>query len=424
MTTKITPAQLIQHGCDAKEAEKISGVINAFPESLTPSQRWQKLISEILTRKHRFSLHEFLYQNNYPHWTKDPCPAWFPSTEIIANSNLAALMQEQHINDYKTLHAWSVKNYPDFWKILLQKLNIKFHKQFDTLCDLSTGVESPQWLKGAKLNIATSCFTAAPSATAILFQAEGGKIQRMTYAELDQLSNQVANGLIELGCKPGAAIAIDMVMTPTAVAILLGIIKAGCVVVSIADSFAAEEIAVRLRIAKAKIVFTQDCIYRSRKKLPLYEKVIKAGADKVIVVPAEIFLPAGATESPAKNLRTCDFSWDKFLSANTQFDPVPCDPNAPTNILFSSGTTGDPKAIPWSQTTPIKCGSDAFLHQNIKPGDVLVWPSNIGWMMGPWLDLCQFIKSSQHWPIRRRPHWQGLWRICSRQPSYYAGTCA
>ena len=57
----------------------------------------------------------------------------------------------------------------------------------------------------------------------------------------------------------------------------------------------------------------------------------------------------------------------------------------PINILFSSGTTGDPKVIPWNQTTPIKCAADAHFHHNIQPGDVLVWPTNIGWMMGPWL---------------------------------------
>ncbi|HID22420.1 MAG TPA: AMP-dependent synthetase, partial [Planctomycetaceae bacterium] len=54
-------------------------------------------------------------------------------------------------------------------------------------------------------------------------------------------------------------------------------------------------------------------------------------------------------------------------------------------ILFSSGTTGSPKAIPWEQTTPIPSVVDAHLHQDIRPGDVLCWPTNMGWMMGPWL---------------------------------------
>ncbi len=54
-------------------------------------------------------------------------------------------------------------------------------------------------------------------------------------------------------------------------------------------------------------------------------------------------------------------------------------------MLFSSGTTGTPKAIPWTQVTPLKCGMDAHFHQDVHPDDVLCWPTNIGWMMGPWL---------------------------------------
>ena len=66
-------------------------------------------------------------------------------------------------------------------------------------------------------------------------------------------------------------------------------------------------------------------------------------------------------------------------------------PDDPINILFSSGTTGEPKAIPWTQTTPIKCAADAHFHQDVQPGDVLVWPTNLGWMMGPWLIFASLI---------------------------------
>ena len=54
-------------------------------------------------------------------------------------------------------------------------------------------------------------------------------------------------------------------------------------------------------------------------------------------------------------------------------------------MLFSSGTTASPKAIPWTHLTPIKSAMDGCFHHDIQPGDVVCWPTNIGWMMGPWL---------------------------------------
>ena len=74
-----------------------------------------------------------------------------------------------------------------------------------------------------------------------------------------------------------------------------------------------------------------------------------------------------------------------FADSDEHFEPIERNPHDPITILFSSGTTGEPKAIPWDHTTPIKCAADAHFHQDIHPGDCLCWPTSLGWMMGPWL---------------------------------------
>lgn len=65
-----------------------------------------------------------------------------------------------------------------------------------------------------------------------------------------------------------------------------------------------------------------------------------------------------------------------------------------SNILFSSGTTGTPKAITWTHTTPIRAAMDAFYHQDVQPNDIVAWPTNLGWMMGPWLVYACFINQA------------------------------
>ncbi len=93
----------------------------------------------------------------------------------------------------------------------------------------------------------------------------------------------------------------------------------------------------------------------------------------------------GAESTQPEKLRHGDVKWASFLSDNRQFEPYIAEPHEPTNILFSSGTTGEPKAIPWTHLTPIKCAVDGYLHQDVHADDRLAWPTNLGWMMGPWL---------------------------------------
>jgi acetyl-CoA synthetase len=302
---------------------------------------------------------------------------WTPTPETIYSTNIAWLMQRVGVDSYEALHRWSVQHREEFWAAAIARVGIALQKNPDRIADLSAGIESPRWLPGAKLNIAESCFTAPADSPAIISQPEGGAISTMSYGELAALAGRVAANLRRLGYRPGAALAILMPMTAESVAVYLGIVAAGCVVVGIADSFRPPEIATRLRLADAVGVFTQDVLLRGGKILPLYENAIEANAPRTIV------LPAG--EHLALSLRDTDCAWEDFLQGDARLEFTPREPADPMNILFSSGTTGDPKAIPWTHTTPIKCAVDAHFHQDVHPGDVLVWPTNLGWMMGPWV---------------------------------------
>jgi acetyl-CoA synthetase len=381
MTKQLSLEQIVACGVDEETAAAILPQIDRLLLSLPADLRWQQIVQNILTSDLPFALHELLYETAFFDWDaiQSPPPAWFPSNEQLGKTNIAALMNDLKIPSYRELHAWSVKHRAEFWDIAIQRVEIRFQQKYSQIVDLSNGVESPQWLVDARLNIAESCFNAPEDRPAIIYQPDGGSLSTMSYGELNALSNRVANGLVEAGFEVGDAIAIAMPMTAESVAIYLGIVKAGCAVVSIADSFAASEIATRLRISNAKGIFTQDTILRAGKQLPLYSKIVEANAPRAIVL---------SLNSP---LRPGDRAWEDFLSSRDRFDAVAASPSAYTNILFSSGTTGEPKAIPWTHVTPIKCAVDGYLHHDIHPGDVIAWPTNLGWMMGPWLIYASLI---------------------------------
>lgn len=379
MAKQLLLEELVTCGIEKNVAAAMLQQIAPYLSSLPAAECWQQISQQILKPDHPFALHELLYKTIFCDWdaNQGPPPAWFPSDEQIRATNIAALMNDLNIGSYREFHAWSAHNRAEFWNETIRRVGIRFRQKYKQIVDLSQGVEFPQWLVGARLNIAESCFQAPEDDPAIVFQPEGGSLSILTYGELNALSNRVANGLVETGFRPGDAIAIAMPMTAESVAIYLGIVKAGCVVVSIADSFAPAEIKTRLRLSGAKGIFTQDYILRASKLLPLYPKIVDAQAPIAIVLSLD--------SSSSIQLRPDDCTWEEFLSPNKQFDPIPARPSAHTNILFSSGTTGEPKAIPWTQTTPIKCAVDAYLHHDIHPREVLAWPTNLGWMMGPWL---------------------------------------
>lgn len=293
------------------------------------------------------------------------------------------------ISSFNHFYRFSVENQEVYWSMVLKQLAVKFKQEPMSILSTSDGSKKGgTWLQGAVLNIAECCLLPCLSlkrtddSTAIIWRDEGlddYPVNRMSLKELRSQVITVAHALDAIFEK-GDPIAIDMPMTCNAVIIYLAIILGGFVVVSIADSFAPQEIGSRMGVSKAKAIFTQDFIVRGGKKVPLYSRVIQGTSSKVVVIPA-------IGDSLGITLRDGDMSWKDFLShaagRSSSYSPVYQSVDALTNILFSSGTTGEPKAIPWTQLSPIRCASDTWAHLDVRPCDIGCWPTNLGWVMGP-----------------------------------------
>ena len=298
---------------------------------------------------------------------------WTPGSATIERSHLTRVMSHLGLDGYDELHRWSVEDVDGFWSLVLDELSIAFTVPPSAVRG-STDDRRPDWLPDARFNIVDSCLDGSDHAPAIIWGSPDGT-EIWSVADLRAAVARFASGFSEAGYVPGDRIAIAMPMTPEAVVAYLGTIAAGGVVVSIADSFAVDEIRARLAITDPVAVVTIDVALRTGKVLPMYEKVADATNAPCIVIDSGADIV----------LREIDVGWNSFLGADTRLTTVELPAGAHTNILFSSGTTGAPKAIPWTQTTPIKAAMDGRFHCDIHRGDVVAWPTNLGWMMGPWL---------------------------------------
>jgi len=307
---------------------------------------------------------------------------WIPDQALIESSNIYKMMQAHHFTSYPDFWRWSATEKESFWSETVDRLGIRFKQRFTKILDRSDGNEHSKWFPGAQFNIVDSCFQNEDGAVAVIFQKVDGNIQKVTQKELETLVNRIANSLANLQIGVGDTIAMDTAMTLEAVAIYLAAIKAGIIVATIADSFSPSEIAVRLKITRPKLIFTQDVLLRGGKKLPLYQKVLEGGAPRTVIIPMT---------GQRSALREGDMYWENFICDNPDFKSIICRPDDTITVLFSSGTTGEPKAIPWTHTTPIKSASDGYYHHNIQINDVVCWPTNLGWMMGPWLIFATLI---------------------------------
>ncbi|CAL5425711.1 unnamed protein product [Camellia sinensis] len=409
--SEVGVGELVKAGLDLEEAKVVErGLKHAIAGTggggSDPRELWRQITARRLLRpSHPHQLHQLVYHSVYAHYDSSangPPLYCFPSLNQSKYTNLGRLIEthgskllgasyKDPITSFSLFQKFTVQHPEVYWSFILKELSIQFREVPNCILDTSDkSKHGGTWLPGSVLNIAECCLQATnyprkqDDSLAIVWRNEDcddSHVNQMTLKELREQVMSVASALDAIFSK-GDAIAIDMPMTVTAVIIYLAIVLSGFVVVSIADSFAAKEIATRLRVSRAKAIFTQDFIVRGGRKFPLYSRVVEAVPPKAIVIPA-------SGKDVDVQLRKQDLSWKHFLSSvdyhprSNYFSPVYLPIDSTTNILFSSGTTGDPKAIPWTQLSPIRCAADSWAHVDVQSGDVLCWPTNLGWVMGP-----------------------------------------
>ena len=288
---------------------------------------------------------------------------WEPSREFIQRTNVWRFMQRLGFSDREAFLRFSREDPERFWDELMREMRVEWFEPYRQVLDLSRGPEWAQWFAGGRLNIAHNCLDrwADSGRIACLWEAENGATREVTFGEVRNEANRVANGLNAMGLQTGDRVALCLPMVPEILSILYGCFKAGLTVVPIFAGFGAGAIATRLEDSGARVVFTAAHLERRGKQIPLAEK-IPAGIRIAMVGEGPLF-PDQPEEAPALSLES----------------------EARAFILYTSGTTGKPKgAVHTHAGCLAQMGKEIWLAFDHQPDDRFFWLSDIGWMMGPW----------------------------------------
>lgn len=313
---------------------------------------------------------------------------WEPSEETIQRNRLKRFMEQHGLPDLDALLERSAADIAWFWEAVLDDLGIEFFEPFTQIVDLSQGIQWPRWCVGAKLNIVHTCLdkwmgTPTQDRVAILWEGEEGKTRQLTYREVFNKVNQVANALRAAGLGKGDAIGLFMPMVPEIAVALLAIAKIGGIILPLFSGYGPGAIATRLADADAKAVFAADGQFRRGK--PIFMKpVVDEALKDVPSVKHVVVYPRIGQEVPMTPGR--DTWWDDFVAGQPAEAPTErTDADDVIMIIYTSGTTGRPKgAVHTHCSFPIKATQDMAHCFDVQEDDTVFWMTDMGWMMGPW----------------------------------------
>lgn len=312
---------------------------------------------------------------------------WRPAPDALEQTNVGRWMRRLGHATREEFLDWSVRQNEAFWDALVREVNIHWRAPYRQVRDASRGPEWCRWFVGGQLNIAENCVdrhaAADPTRVALIAEAEDGSNTTLTYGELADAVNRLANALDGLGLQPGDRVALCLPMGVDAAVALYACLKRGLVAVPIFSGFGAGAIATRLLDAGARVVLTADVVQRRGKRIPLKAKLDEALESGNAVEHVVVRRTTDAA-IPWHNSR--DHDWTALVrAASPTAESLAVDAEHPALLLYTSGTTGRPKGTIHTHAGSLaQIAKEIWLAFDHQPGDRFWWLSDIGWMMGPW----------------------------------------
>ncbi|MGW4324014.1 acetoacetate--CoA ligase [Streptomyces sp. NPDC004684] len=362
--------------------------------------------------------------------TVNPQPLWQPDPQRTADAQITefqAWAAEHHgapaEAGYPALHRWSVEQLDTFWKAVTEWFDVRFSTPYARVLG-DRSMPGAEWFPGARLNYAEHALRAAdarPDEPALLHLDETHEPRPVSWAELRRQVGSLAAELRALGVRPGDRVSGYLPNVPQAVVALLATAAVGGVWTSCAPDFGARSVLDRFQQVEPVVLFTVDG-YRYGGKEHDRRDVVAELRRELPTLRAVVHIPLLGTPAPEGALE-----WSALTSADVApvFEQVPFD--HPLWVLYSSGTTGLPKAIVQSQGgILVEHLKQLGLHCDLGPRDRFFWYTSTGWMMWNFLvsglltgtTIVLYDGSPGH------PDTGAQWRVAERTGATLFGTSA
>jgi acetoacetyl-CoA synthetase len=348
-------------------------------------------------------------------WTP---PADLRGTEI---GRFIAWLREHrdlHLDSYDQVWRWSVEDQEGFWGALWDFYEIRSHAPYERVLS-SAQMPGARWFTGARINYAEHLVGRDEDLhrTAVLAESQTRPAMELTFGELRDLAARVRAGLQRLGVGRGDRVVAYLPNIPETLAAFIATASLGAIWAACAPEFGARSVVDRFSQIEPKVMLTVGG-YGFRDRYIDRREEVQTIRDRLTTLEHVVWVPYGEAEVPDA------VAWSELTagSATLEFEALPFD--HPLYVLFSSGTTGLPKAIVHGHGGQlIEHHKNQGLGWDLKPGERLLWFSTTAWMMWNALVSALLLRSSIVM-LDGDPAWPDLlqqWRLAQRNRATVMG---
>jgi acetoacetyl-CoA synthetase len=362
---------------------------------------------------------------------------WAPSPESVRAANLTRFIADVNarhglcLRDYDDLYRWSVDDAEAFWSSWWDAAGVIADVKGTVAVEDGERMPGARWFPEARLNFAENLlrFAAAPDAAtrlALVGRDEAGRRVTLTYAQLRSCVAALAAALRRDGVGLGDRVVGIVPNAPEAVVAMLATASLGAVWSSCSPDFGTEGVLDRFGQVEPKVVIAADGYRYAGRHIDVRERLAAVAArlptvERLVVFP---FLEA----HPDLGTIPGAVAWDDYLEPDPgplAFERLPFD--HPLYVMYSSGTTGVPKAIVHGAGgTLLQHLKEHVLHTDLTSADVILYVTTCGWMMWNWLVSALAVGATVvlHDGSPFTPGVTSLWDLAERERVSVFGTSA